>query len=208
MPYSSVSSSASAASDSLSECNSDLFGDGVFNESDLAFEFEESQESNPPPSPLSLPLSSKKLKRSSIIWEDTPYPVNYLNIRHHISIWECNPCILEKVAHPKTYRESSGTGCVFKHLKEAHAITLDNNLQAKNKKRNQDIRLAMLQSEKDTYKRRRRDDAFDVKTLEYLYIKWITACGIAFRMVAVPQFRAYVYYKLVLFVTFMDLQYE
>jgi hypothetical protein len=179
--------SDSNASSSLSQVDSNIFEDS--DTVSLDYDADSANELQSRSSTPSRTVERTK-NRTSPIWDYTPYNRNHVNIRNLVSYWQCGECEAQK--KPSTYyKESGGTSAAYIHLEKHHRISLKKNATILKDLRQQDIRIAAARVLDDNNKRRKRDNGIlDVKRLEYLYVKWITACGIAFRMVSVPQFRA------------------
>ena len=111
-----------------------------------------------------------------------------------IKSWKCKDC-------GKIYTQNGGTGAVFKHQKQVHHWDPDSDRVA-------DIRHAQAadiasalarqghQADEQFHEKRRQHMAntIDKKTLEFLYLKWITNGNIPFDEVEDKDFRAFLQY--------------
>lgn len=102
-------------------------------------------------------------------------------------IWRCTHC-------RKEYQESSGTSVVTAHLLEAHSISISSVQAFKIATRQGNIVDAFERT--GDYKRRclstintSSATELDPAIVERLYIRWIVACGVSFRMVEREEFR-------------------
>jgi hypothetical protein len=133
-------------------------------------------------------LASKKRSRTSKIWDYMPVPRDtvILNSQGKV-VWRCTHC-------RKEYQESSGTAVVTTHLLEAHSIRIGSIQTFKIAARQGNIADAFEKT--GDYKRRclsvvdaSSATVLDPAVVERLYIQWIVACGISFRMVQREEFR-------------------
>ena len=155
-------------------------------------QFDESEApdlSEPTPSTSSIGIRSKKRPRTSKIWDYTPGSHNdsFVNSIGK-AVWRCKFC-------RKEYLETTGSKAVMLHLESAHSITIQSMQVIKTLSRQASITEAF----QHTSGHKRRNLAADTGTLdgsliEVLYIRWITACGIAFRMVEIEEFRTLLLY--------------
>ncbi len=142
---------------------------------------------------LTTSLSSRKQRiRTSKIWDHTPGTRTsvYINSSGK-GVWRCAYCL-------KEYLETSGTRTISQHLLVAHEIELETAQAEKAAKRQSNIDDAFLRGQETSYKRRLLSivptQTLDPATLEILYVRWISACGIAFRMVEIEEFRDLIQY--------------
>jgi len=128
--------------------------------------------------------------RTSLVWNHTTvgrFDV-VLNTGRK-SVWRCKYC-------QKEYSEAGGTTIIVAHLKE-HKVNIVSSVIAQQTTIQSNIANAFRRAEQSaTYKRRRltplEKQTLDPAVLEYLYVRWITSCRIAFRIVDQAEFRAYV----------------
>lgn len=154
-------------------------------ESNQSDEFDALNSSEPT---SSLSYNPRKRPRTSKIWAYTPGAHNdqFLNNQGK-AVWRCKFCL-------KEYLESTGSRAVVFHLEQCHQIVIQSTSANKTLSRQADITQAFQQT--SGYKRRnlvlnsKGNEALDGDIVEILYIKWITACSIAFRMVEIEEFRA------------------
>jgi hypothetical protein len=133
-------------------------------------------------------FASKKRPRTSRIWDHMPVPRETIILNNQGKvIWRCTYC-------RKEYQESSGTAVVTTHLLEAHSISISSVQAFKIAARQGNIIDAFERT--GEYKRRCLSDAdtslttvLDPAVVERLYIQWIVACGVSFRMVEREEFR-------------------
>lgn len=139
--------------------------------------------------PSSSSICSKKRARTSQVWDHTPFERNAIikNIRDRV-VWHCKYC-------KKEYLEDGGTTIIVAHLKE-HKIDISSAQAQRTVAIQSNIASAFARAEQQSdYKRRclvpiDTEPTIKPAVLEHLYIQWITSCGIAFRMVTIPEFRA------------------
>jgi hypothetical protein len=118
----------------------------------------------------------------------------YYNQRTGKEEWRCN-C-------EKTYSCSGGTGAPAKHLTEpppdGHGLPKGAPRAAKIRTIQTILEQARLTAEENVRKRRRLNDqhgdSIDEDQLEVLYVRFITACSLPFRLVECPEFRALLAY--------------
>ena len=96
-------------------------------------------------------------------------------------IWCCRFC-------SKEYMITGGTSVVVVHLKSLHNVDIKAKPEQRADGYENSILAAFHRPQTIEHKRRLLDNTtpivpFDPKVLEYLYIRWIVACGIAYRMV-------------------------
>lgn len=134
-------------------------------------------------------LPSRKRPRTSKIWDHAPATNSVLVNKAGASVWRCKYCL-------KEYYETAGTKNPVKHLREAHKIDVSSIQAIKALSRQVNINDAFQRS--GDYARRclstAQTQTLDPATLEILYIRWITACGVAFRMVSREEFRSFLQY--------------
>jgi hypothetical protein len=141
--------------------------------------------------PLSIIDRTKKKNRSSPIWDHTPFDRNYIFLnKKGTVIWRCKYCSIE-------YTESGGTRVITNHLKKVHSIDVQTLGELRTASTQSTIDVAFQRCENIDYKRRRLNNTIatenlDPNVFEYLYVQWITDCGIAFHMASKETFRAYV----------------
>ena len=150
--------------------------------------------SSPAPSSIAL-ISEPKLrsstnKRTSRVWDYCRFPRDTI-VRDSLrrSIWQCKLC-------QQTYTEAGGLKNVRNHLR-THKIHLETRHEAIIGRNQLGIQEAMTRgsSQSQGYKRRRLDGGdrpttLDPSVLEDLYITWITAHGVPFKMVEYREFRS------------------
>ena len=135
-------------------------------------------------SPQLLSSSVTQRNRTSFVWKHMPGPVNTIYARGQRVYWRCKYCT-------KEYRESGGTGYIALHLKAAHDIH-DIAKQQHASSQQLSIASAFQQGEESQYKRRRLNtlpSSINPATLEQLFVRWISSCSIAFRIVERSEFR-------------------
>jgi hypothetical protein len=119
----------------------------------------------------------------------------YYNQRTGKEEWRCKYC-------EKTYSCSGGTGAPAKHLTEpppdGHGLPKGAPRAAKIRTIQTILEQARLTAEENVRKRRRLNDqhgdSIDEDQLEVLYVRFITACSLPFRLVECPEFRALLAY--------------
>ncbi|OWT42457.1 hypothetical protein VFPPC_18512 [Pochonia chlamydosporia 170] len=142
-------------------------------------------------SPLS-PSQFKKKKRTSKIWDHTPFGKNEIvrNTEGQI-IWRCKYC----KGKPAEYLENGGTAHIYKHLKSHNTLgilTPNEERAAKTRNHLEEAFSRMSQSANPLKRRRHDDEPTDLNAdkFEQLYVKWIADCGVALRMATRETFRA------------------
>ncbi|KAF4625098.1 hypothetical protein G7Y89_g13067 [Cudoniella acicularis] len=101
---------------------------------------------------------------------------------------------------PPNWQQSRGITNISSHLIKVHSIDIVSSQAAKVISRQTSIKEAMARGQETSYKRRRlakdpdTERTIDPTVLEHLYVRWITACGVPFRMVSREEFRALLYY--------------
>jgi hypothetical protein len=102
-------------------------------------------------------------------------------------LWRCQHCT-------RQYKVSGGTRIIMNHLRQRHDIHEYTTREARALNQQISIQQAMSIAQENPYKRRRLNDdsgsSLDPDQLEVLYVKWVTACSVSFRMVECPEFRA------------------
>lgn len=139
--------------------------------------------------PSSSSIRSKKRARTSQVWDHTPFERNAIikNVRDRV-IWRCKYC-------RKEYLEDGGTTIIVAHLKE-HKIDISSAQVQRTVAIQSNIANAFARAEQQSDHKRRclapinGESTIEPAVLEHLYVQWITSCGIAFRMVTIPEFRA------------------
>ena len=139
--------------------------------------------------PSSSSIRSKKRTRTSQIWDHTPSERNAIikNVRDRV-IWCCKYC-------RKEYLEDSSTTIIVAYLKEYKIDILSAQVECTVSIQSNIANAFARAEQQSDYKRRclapiNREPTIKPAVLEQLYIRWITSCGIAFRMVTIPEFRA------------------
>ncbi|KAG7402930.1 Zinc finger BED domain-containing protein RICESLEEPER 2 [Fusarium oxysporum f. sp. rapae] len=134
----------------------------------------------------------KKKKRTSKIWDHTPFGSNQIvrNTEGQI-IWRCKYC----KGKPAEYLENGGTAHIYKHLKSHTTLDiLTPNVERAAKTRNHlEEAFSRMSQNTNPLKRRRHDDEttdLDADKFEQLYVEWIADCGIELRMPTRESFRA------------------
>jgi hypothetical protein len=132
-------------------------------------------------------FQKNKRPRKSAVWDHAASGEAIHNAQGK-EIWHCKYC-------RKEYLLSGGTVNITQHLKKDHTIDIKSLRALTIGSYQQGIKDAFTKP--DDHKRRRLDKsgadiALDASVLEKLYVRWITACGIAFRMTEIPEFRTYV----------------
>jgi hypothetical protein len=170
---------ASQQSDAFSALGSEQFSDS-----------EAPNSSKPTPSTSSVTFNSKKRPRTSKIWDYTPGAHNdsFTNSAGK-AVWRCKFC-------RKEYLETTGSKAVMLHLQSAHSITIQSTQVIKTLSRQASIAEAFQHTNDHKRRNLTTEDigSLDGALLEVLYIRWITTCGIAFRMVEIEEFRALLLY--------------
>jgi hypothetical protein len=146
------------------------------------------------PCSSSLSTLTQKRDRRSKIWDynETSRDTRIVNSSGK-TIWRCKLC-------HKEYLESGGTANISSHLIKVHSIDIVSSQAAKVISRQTSIKEAMARGQETSYKRRRlaedpdTERTIDPAVLEHLYVRWITACGVPFRMVSREEFRALLHY--------------
>lgn len=138
------------------------------------------------------PSQFKKKKRTSKIWDHTPFGRNEIvrNAEGQI-IWRCKYC----KGKPAEYLETGGTAHIYKHLKSHNSLGILTPNEERAAKTRNHLEEAFLRMSQNTnpLKRRRHDDEptdLDADKFEQLYVEWIADCGVALRMATRETFRA------------------
>ncbi|OWT42447.1 hypothetical protein VFPPC_18547 [Pochonia chlamydosporia 170] len=126
---------------------------------------------------------------------DEETETRYYNQRTGKEEWRCKYC-------EKTYSCSGGTGAPAKHLTDpppdGHGLPKGAPRTAKIRTIQTILEQARLTAEENARKRRRLNDQYgdsiDPDQLEVLYVRFITACSLPFRLVECPEFRALLAY--------------
>jgi len=126
---------------------------------------------------------------------DEDIETRYYNQRTRKEEWRCKYC-------EKTYSCSGGTAAPAKHLTEpppdGHGLPKGAPRSAKIRTIRTILEQARLTAEENVRKRRRLNDQYgdsiDPDQLEVLYVRFITACSLPFRLVECPEFRALLSY--------------
>lgn len=142
----------------------------------------------------SLSTPTQKRDRRSKIWDynETSRDTRITNSSGK-TLWRCKLC-------HKEYLESGGTANISSHLIKAHSVDIMSSQAAKVLSRQTSIKEAMARGQETSYKRRRLAEepdtgrTMDPAVLEHLYVRWITACSVPFRMVSREEFRAFLHY--------------
>ena len=143
------------------------------------------------PSSPSVSVIATASRRSSKVWDHTPVARCDI-IRNHQgkSIWRCRYCL-------KEYFESGGTKIITSHLKE-HDIDVSSAQESRTTSIQSNIADAFHKAKETNYKRRCLStiatQALDPAIVEQLYVRWITTCGVSFRMATLSEFRALLNY--------------
>lgn len=140
----------------------------------------------------SLTSQFKKKKRTSKIWDHTPFERNQIvrNAEGQI-IWRCKHC----KGKPAEYLENGDTTHVYRHLKthSTLAIVTPNEERAAKTRNHLEEAFTRMAQNANPLKRRRHDSEptdLDAAQFEQLYVEWIADCGVALRMVSRETFRA------------------
>jgi hypothetical protein len=143
-------------------------------------------------SPLLASQFKKKKKRTSKIWDHTPFGRNQIvrNTEGQI-IWRCKYC----KGKPAEYLENGGTAHIYKHLKSHTTLDIltPNEERAAKTRNHLEEAFSRMSQNTNPLKRRRHDDEttdLDADKFEQLYVEWIADCGIALRMPTRESFRA------------------
>jgi hypothetical protein len=134
----------------------------------------------------------KKTKRTSKIWDHTPFGRNQIvrNTEGQV-IWRCKYC----KGKPVEYLESGGTSHIYKHLKSHPALEIVTPNEERAARTRNHLAEAFSRMSQNTIplKRRRHDDeptSLDADRFEQLYVEWVADCGVALRMATRESFRA------------------
>jgi hypothetical protein len=126
---------------------------------------------------------------------DEEVETRYYNQRTGKEEWRCKHC-------DKTYASSGGTAAPAKHLMDpppdGHGLPKGAPRTAKVTTIRTIIEQARVAAEENPRKRRRLNDqsgdSIEPDQLEALYVRFITACSLPFRLVECPEFRALLAY--------------
>lgn len=126
---------------------------------------------------------------------DEDVEIRYYNERSGREEWRCKHC-------DKTYASSGGTGAPAKHLMDpppdGHGLLKGAPRTAKVTTIRSILEQARVSAGENPRKRRRLNDqpgdSIDPDQLEALYVRFITACSLPFRLVECPEFRAFLAY--------------
>lgn len=126
---------------------------------------------------------------------DGEIETRYYNQRTGKEEWRCKYC-------GKTYSCSGGTAAPAKHLTDpppdGHGLPKGAPRTAKVRNIRTIIEEARVTAEESARKRRRLNDQYgdsiDPDQLEVLYVRFVTACSLPFRLVECPEFRALLAY--------------
>jgi len=186
---------ASQPSDILSQYDSELFdtpSSPVLKRTlSTAFAFASASASASASVSASVSASTTANRRFSKVWNHTPVGRCDI-IRNYQSkpIWRCRYCL-------KEYLESGGTKIIISHLKE-HSIDISSAQETRTTSIQSNIADAFHKAEQTNHKRRClstiETQALDPAVIEQLYVRWITTCGVSFRMATLVEFRALLYY--------------
>jgi hypothetical protein len=144
-----------------------------------------------PTASASASTSTTANRRSSKVWNHTPVGrCDIIRNNHNKPIWRCRYCL-------KEYLESGGTKIITTHLKE-HSIDISSAQENRTISIQSNIADAFHNAEQTNHKRRCLSSiatqALDPAVFEQLYVRWITVCGVSFRMAILVEFRALLYY--------------
>jgi hypothetical protein len=138
----------------------------------------------------SLTSQFKKKKRTSKIWDHTPFERNQI-VRHAEGqiIWRCKHC----KGKPAEYLENGGTTHIYRHLKTHNTldILIPNEERAAKTRNHLEEAFTRMAQNANPLKRRRHDiepTDIDADQFEQLYVEWIADCGVALRMVSREPF--------------------
>jgi flavin-binding protein dodecin len=142
-------------------------------------------------SSTSASVSTTANRRFSKVWDHTPVGrCDIIRNHHNKSIWRCRYCL-------KEYLESGGTKIITGHLKE-HNVDISSTQETRTTSIQSNIADAFHKAEQTNHKRRCLStittQALDSAVVEQLYVRWITTCGVSFRMATLLEFRALLYY--------------
>ena len=104
--------------------------------------------------------------------------------------WRCRYCT-------RRYATTGGTRAIMEHLK-THNIEENSTRETRAINQQASIQNAMDIARENPQKRRRlnesQGESMDPDQLEILYVRWVSACSVSFRMVECPEFRALLFY--------------
>ncbi|KAK2926863.1 HAT, C-terminal dimerization domain [Fusarium oxysporum f. sp. vasinfectum] len=148
--------------------------------------------------PRTVSTTSSTKPRTSWVFSHMPdeeVETRYYNQRTGKEEWRCKHC-------NKTYASSGGTAAPAKHLMDpppdGHGLLKGAPRTAKVTTIRTIIEQARVAAEENPRKRRRLNDqsgdSIEPDQLEALYVRFITACSLPFRLVECPEFRALLAY--------------
>lgn len=144
-----------------------------------------------PSAPRSV-LPSKR-PRTTWVWNHMPDEdpqTQYFNKNTGKPEWRCRYCT-------RRYATTGGTRAIMEHLK-THKIEENSTRETRAINQQASIQYAMDIARENPQKRRRlnenQGESIDPDQLEVLYVRWVSACSVSFRMVECPEFRALLYY--------------
>ncbi|OBS15909.1 hypothetical protein FPOA_27961 [Fusarium poae] len=148
--------------------------------------------------PRTVSTTSSTKPRTSWVFSHMPdeeVETRYYNQRTGKEEWRCKHC-------DKTYASSGGTAAPAKHLMDpppdGHGLPKGAPRTAKVTTIRTIIEQARVAAEENPRKRRRLNDqsgdSIEPDQLEALYVSFITACSLPFRLVECPEFRALLAY--------------
>ncbi|KAF6515700.1 hypothetical protein HZS61_004441 [Fusarium oxysporum f. sp. conglutinans] len=148
--------------------------------------------------PRTVSTTSSTKPRTSWVFSHMPdeeVETRYYNQRTGKEEWRCKHC-------DKTYASSGGTAAPAKHLMDpppdGHGLPKGASRTAKVTTIRTIIEQARVAAEENPRKRRRLNDqsgdSIEPDQLEALYVRFITACSLPFRLVECPEFRALLAY--------------
>ncbi|KAI8412223.1 hypothetical protein FOFC_08853 [Fusarium oxysporum] len=148
--------------------------------------------------PRTVSTTSSTKPRTSWVFSHMPdeeVETRYYNQRTGKEEWRCKHC-------DKTYASSGGTAAPAKHLMDpppdGHGLPKGAPRTAKVTTIRTTIEQARVAAEENPRKRRRLNDqsgdSIEPDQLEALYVRFITACSLPFRLVECPEFRALLAY--------------
>ncbi|KAF6518360.1 hypothetical protein HZS61_002438 [Fusarium oxysporum f. sp. conglutinans] len=148
--------------------------------------------------PRTVSTTSSTKPRTSWVFSHMPdeeVETRYYNQRTGKEEWRCKHC-------DKTYASSGGTAAPAKHLMDpppdGHGLPKGAPRTAKVTTIRTIIEQARVAAEENPRKRRRLNDqsgdSIEPDQLEALYVRFITACSLPFRLVECPEFRALLAY--------------
>lgn len=134
-----------------------------------------------------------KRPRTTWVWNHMPDPdpqTQYFNKNTGKQEWRCRYCT-------RRYATTGGTRAIMEHLK-THNIEENSTRETRAINQQASIQNAMDMARENPQKRRRlnesQGESMDPDQLEILYVRWVSACSVSFRMVECPEFRALLFY--------------